>query len=312
MRILIAGATGLIGEEIVRVCHNRKYAVNYLSTSKSKIENRENYKGFYWNPSKGKIDLTCFEGVDAIINLAGVSISKRWTPMNKKKILNSRVDSLQLLNDSLSKIDHNIKSIVSASAIGIYPDSYTNYYEEDTTTIDDSFLGEVVSKWEAAADQLKVHEVPVAKIRTGLVLSSDGGALPKMAKPIRYYAGTVFGSGEQWQSWIHVSDIARIYLHVIENRLEGVYNGVAPNPVTNTKLTHEIASVYNKPIVLPNAPKALLKLALGEMAYILYASQRVSSKKIEESGYNFNFSNVCLALKDIINEKSQFREELAS
>ncbi|QLE02147.1 TIGR01777 family protein [Galbibacter sp. BG1] len=311
MKILITGATGLIGEEIVRLCHNKGYSVNYLSTSKNKIENQENYQGFYWNPSKNKIDLACFKGVDAVINLAGVSISKRWTSTNKKKILNSRIKSLQVLNDAIFKVNHHIKSFVSASAIGIYPNSYTNYYEEDCQEVDDSFLGEVVEKWEAAADKLKIHKFPIAKVRTGLVLSQDGGALPQMAKPIRYYAGAVFGNGEQWQSWIHIKDIAEIYLHLVENNLEGVYNGVAPNPVTNLKLTHKIADIYDKPILLPNIPMVAMKLILGEMAYILFASQRVSAKKIEESGYHFNFTNICLALKDVLNEKSQLREELA-
>ena len=311
MKILIAGATGLIGEEIVRICHNRNYTVHYLSTSKEKIEDQNNYKGFYWNPAKGKIDLACFKDVDAVINLSGVSISKRWNKINKKKILNSRLKSLQLLDDSISKVNHSIQSFVSASAIGIYPNSYTNYYLEDNAGVDNSFLGHVVEKWESEADKLKKHEFSVAKIRTGLVLSSHGGALPKMAKPIRYYGGTVFGNGEQWQSWVHITDIAKIYLHVIENQLEGVFNGVAPNPVTNNKLTHEIADVYRKPIILPNIPMGVMKFILGDMAYLLYASQRVSSKKIEASGYNFSYSNISLALKDVLNEKSQFHEELA-
>ncbi|MCM5663974.1 TIGR01777 family oxidoreductase [Galbibacter mesophilus] len=311
MKILITGATGLIGGEIVSACHKKGYSVHYLSTSKSKLQNRENYKGFYWNPNKNKIDLACFKGVDAVINLAGVSISKRWTATNKKKILNSRVKSLQTLNEAIGKVNHNIASFVSASAIGIYPNSYTNYYEEDCQEVDDSFLGRVVEKWEEAADQLKIHGFPVSKIRTGLVLSEDGGALPQMAKPIRYYAGAVFGNGEQWQSWIHIKDIASLYLHIIEKKLEGVYNGVAPNSVTNLKLTHKIADIYNKPILLPNIPMAALKLVLGDMAYILYASQRVSAKKVEESGFQYSFTNICLALKDILQEKSQFQEELA-
>ncbi|MEL4307624.1 TIGR01777 family oxidoreductase [Joostella sp. CR20] len=312
MKILIAGATGLIGEEIVRIAHNRGYVVHYLTTSKDKIEHENNYKGFYWNPQKGKIDLDCFNEVDAVINLAGVSISKRWNSMNRKRILNSRIKSIETLDNGISKVvNHQIKSFVSASAIGIYPHSFTNYYDEDTKTVDDSFLGEVVAQWEATADTLQKHNFSVAKVRTGLVLAPNGGALPKIAKPIRYYGGAIFGDGEQWQSWIHITDIAKMYLHIIENGLEGVYNGVAPNPVTNSKLTHEIAEVYKKPLLLPNIPYQLMKLILGDMAYLLYASQRVSAKKIEETGFNFSYTKSSVALKDVLNEKSQFREELA-
>ncbi|WP_335964529.1 TIGR01777 family oxidoreductase [Galbibacter sp. PAP.153] len=311
MKILIAGATGLIGSEIVRICHNRGYTVNYLSTSKKKIVVSENYHGFYWNPSKKRIDMACFEGVDAVINLSGVSISKRWTPTNKRKIMGSRLKPLELLNEAIARTDHTIKSFVSASAIGIYPHSYTNYYDEACNEVDNSFLGRVVSKWEVAAKELDAHTFPVAIVRTGLVLAANGGALPKMAKPIKFFAGAVYGNGEQWQSWIHITDIAKIYLHIVENQLEGIYNAVAPNPVTNNKLMHEIAHAYKKPIIWPNIPMALMKLILGKMAYLLYVSQRVSAKKIEETGYRFNYSNITVAIGDVVNEKSQFREELA-
>lgn len=290
----------MVGSEIVRQCHAKEIAVNYLTTSKKKIVFKSQYQGFYWNPDTDEIDLKCFEGISGIINLAGASISKRWTASYKKRIISSRVNSLSTLYRALQKIDHtNIVSFISASAVGVYPDSLTNYYEEDVTAVDDSFLGEVVELWEKEVDRFEKFDFKVVKIRIGLVMSTEGGALPEMAKPIKKYVGAAFGSGKQWQSWIHISDLARIFLFAMENGLEGVYNGVGPNPVTNNKLVKAIAQAVNKPLFLPNIPEFVLKLILGQMAYILFASQRVSCKKIEEEGFVFNYPNVCIALDQI-------------
>merc|ERR1711974_188869 len=128
--------------------------------------------------------------------------------------------------------------------------------------------------------------------RIGLVLSNKGGALPEIAKPIRFGAGAAFGDGEQWQSWIHIEDLASLFVYVAENRLEGVFNGVAPNPVSNSELTKITARVLDKPLILPNIPKIAMKVVLGEMHILLFESQRVSSQKIEEAGFNFMFNHL--------------------
>ena len=306
MKVLITGATGLIGGELVSQCHRKGYEVNYLTTSKEKIVSEPNYKGFHWNPDKKEIDTDCFSGVSVIINLAGASISERWTSSYKKVIIESRINSLQTLRQSINKLpNHTINAIISASAIGIYPDSTTNYYSEEDSGVDDSFLGEVVEIWEKEVDTFNNSVPNVAKVRIGLVMSSDGGALPEIAKPIKNYVGAAFGSGEQWQSWIHISDLARIFLFVAENELSGIYNGVGPNPVTNNKLVKEIAKVLDRPLFLPNIPEFMMKLILGEMSYILFASQRVSSKKIEEEGFVFKFQNVCGALEAIYEKENK-------
>ncbi|TMM53193.1 TIGR01777 family protein [Maribacter algarum] len=306
MQILITGATGLVGSEIVRLCHEQNIGVNYLTTNKNKLISKGNYKGFYWNPDVGEIDLNCFKGVSAIINLAGASISKRWTPKYKKVVLSSRINTLRTLQKGLEQIDDsNISSFVSASAIGIYPNSLSNFYTEDEESVDDSFLGEVVEAWEREIDAFEKFDFKVSKLRVGLVMSADGGALPEMAKPIRYYAGAAFGSGMQWQSWIHITDLARQFLFLIEHQLQGVYNGVGPNPVNNAKLVKEIAKVLDKPLFLPNVPQFAMKAILGEMSYLLFASQRVSSKKIEEEGFVFHFPNVCRAIENIYLQETQ-------
>lgn len=301
MKVLITGATGLIGKEIVKRCHEEHISVHYLTTSKEKIKSDDNYKGFYWNPKEDILDAACFQGVDAIINLAGASIAKRWTKSYKKTIIESRVQSLSCLKNALSKVeDHHITQIVSASAIGFYPDSFTKYYEESCTPASTTFLGEVTTVWENAVDEFSDLGLFVSKVRIGLVLDDKEGALPQMVKPIKLGLGSAFGSGDQWQSWIHIYDLSGIFVHLIQNELEGIYNGVAPNPITNTELTKAIAKTLNKPLFMPNIPKFTMKLALGEMHILLFESQRVSSKKIEESGFDFTYSNIHPALEAIL------------
>ncbi|MDV7139696.1 TIGR01777 family oxidoreductase [Maribacter sp. TH_r10] len=298
MKLLITGATGLVGRAIVEISNKHGISVNYLTTNKDKIVSNENFQGYFWNPEQNEIDLDCFKEVTAIINLAGASISERWTADYKNEILYSRINSLKTLNYALGKIDAKaINSFVSASAIGIYPSSLDHFYTEEDQAVDDSFLGEVVQKWEKEIDALSHFGFPVAKVRIGLVLSKDGGVLPKLEKPIKSYVGATFGNGKQWQSWIHINDLARLFLFIVENQLEGVFNGVAPNPVMHKKMVKELAKIFKSPLLLPNIPRFALKLILGEMSYLLFASQRVSSKKIAEEGFVFDYPNLGNALE---------------
>lgn len=300
-KVLITGATGLVGRELVRQCHEDGIAVNYLTTSKEKIENTENYKGFYWNPKKGEIDVEVFNGVTAIINLAGASISERWTNKYKTIVLESRINTINLLYDTLQKIDHNIVHFISASGVSIYPNSKTKLYtEEEDKENDDTFLAEVVVAWEAAAARFKSSGMEVSKVRTGVVLAKNDGALPKLVKPVKLGLGAPLGSGEQWLSWIHLKDIAGIYLFLLNNQLEGKYNAVAPNPVQNKKITKLIAAKLESPLWLPNIPAFVLKLVLGEMSVLVLEGQLVSSHKIEQLGYSFKYYNLENALQDLL------------
>ncbi|WNH07622.1 TIGR01777 family oxidoreductase [Thalassobellus suaedae] len=300
MRVLITGATGLIGQEIVKLFHKKGIAVNYLTTSKSKIQQTENYQGFYWDPKLQEIDDGCFKNVDAIIHLVGATVSKRWTPIHKKKILNSRKETTQLLVNALKGESHTIKQIISASAIGGYPDSLINYYDESFKIVETSFLSRVVKVWEQEVDAFSKLNIMVSKIRIGLVLSNKGGALQEIVKPIKFGLGAALGSGKQWQSWIHIQDLAHMFLFVLQNNLNGIYNGVAPNPVSNKELTKTIAKVLKKPLFLPNIPKFFMQFILGEMHVLLFESQRVSSKKIEDKGFNFKYHHLEPALKDLL------------
>ncbi|UZH54620.1 TIGR01777 family oxidoreductase [Salinimicrobium tongyeongense] len=304
MRILITGATGLVGSEITRLCHEQGINVNFLTTSKGKIEKGETYRGYYWNPSTGEIDVKCLEGVGAIINLAGASVFQPWTKSNKEKILNSRLDSLNLLHKTLEHNAHQVGQLVSASAIGIYPSSRSKMYEEKDTVVAGDFLGEVSQKWERAADKFGDLDLRVAKVRIGIVLSQDGGALPQIMKPVKLNLGAPLGSGKQWQSWIHIKDLARIFLFIINNGLEGVYNGVAPNPATNEELTKEIAYALNKKLWLPKVSGLALKAVMGEMSGVVLGSQLVSSSKIQEKGFEFLYVNLSPAIADLLNKKT--------
>lgn len=312
MKILITGATGLVGKAIVKELHAKKITVNYLTTSKSKIVSKKGYQGYYWNPKESEIDINCFNDVEAIINLAGATISKRWTKSYKNEVLNSRIDSLKTLKQGLELSDTTkIETFASASAIGIYPNSLGTFYTEEETKVDNSFLGEVVNSWEDEIESFKEFGFKVSKIRIGLVLSKDGGALPKMAAPIKNYVGAAFGTGEQWQSWIHIDDLARLFTFVVSNKLSGIYNAVAPNPVTNSKMVTELAKVLGRSIILPNIPEFVMKLLLGEMAYLLFASQRVSSQRIEKDGFYFNYLNICKAFEAIYDKDSNKRSPVS-
>lgn len=300
MTVLITGATGLIGQEIVKLCHAEEVNVHYLTTSKSKLTTEDNYKGFYWDPNNNEIDHRCFEGVSVIVNMVGASISKRWTEDYKKTIIKSRTKTAKLLQDTIKKHNFKIDYVLSASAIGIYPSSLVNYYDEDNTEISETFLGDVVTAWENVVDEFKLLGCKVAKIRIGLVLAKNDGALPKIVKPMRYGFGAAFGSGKQWQSWIHIEDLARIFMHALQYQLEGIYNGIAPNPVTNNDFTKMAADVLSRPLILPNIPKFAMQLILGEMHILLFESQRVSSQKIENKGFNFKYANLRPALEDLL------------
>lgn len=297
MKVLVTGATGLVGTELVSLLLKNGISINYLTTFKEKLQDKPNYKGFYWRPESGEIDEQCLEEVDAIIHLAGASISKRWTDSYKKEIIDSRVLSTTTLYALLKNKTNNVHHFISASAIGIYPSSLDKVYSEDETQFDISFLSTVVQQWEAAADAIGQLGIKVSKVRTGLVLSAKGGALKELAGPIKYGFGTAFGGGEQMQSWIHLDDLAGIYAYVFNNELEGIYNAVAPHPVTNKTLVKQAAKAMDKPYFMPNIPKFVMEMILGEMHTLLFDSQNVSAKKIISEGYQFKYLSLEKALK---------------
>ena len=300
MKILITGGTGLIGKKLTSDLLSKGYSVNYLTTRNSQIKSLDKINGYYWNPEKEIIDLECFKNVDTIINLAGSNIAKRWSRSNKLQILKSRTQSLNLLKDSILKNNLNIKKIISASAIGIYPSSLDRAYTENDNLISSSFLGKVVSEWELAVNSFNDLKIEIAIVRIGLVLSKDGGILSKSLFPIKFGVGSFFGSGMQWQSWIHIQDISNIFCHILKNDLVGIFNGTSPNPITNKEFTIKLSKFLNRPLIFPNLPKWLMSLILGEMHIIIFESQNITCNRLSQTKFNFKFDNFDHAIADLL------------
>jgi uncharacterized protein (TIGR01777 family) len=300
MKLLITGATGLIGTALVKELHKKGHAVNYLTTSKDKLENTANYKGFYWNPTANEIDSKCIDGVSVIIHLAGATIAKRWTTSYKEEIVSSRTKTADLLFTILNENPHNVKHLITASGTAIYPESFEKVFDENTTETSKDFLAEVVKVWEQGADQFHSLEIKVSKIRTGVVYSKNGGAFLEIIKPIKFGVGATMGNGKQVQSWIHLDDLVQLYCYVVENNLEGIYNAVAPETLSNEAQTKAIANHLKKPLFLPNIPQFMMNLILGEMSILLFTSKNLSSKKIQEAGFSFKYPTLGAALKVLL------------
>ena len=300
MRILITGATGLIGTELVSLLLQNGVEVHYLTTSKKKIIKEDKYHGFFWNPAQGIIDENCLLGVDVIVHLAGASIAKRWTSAYKQEIIESRIASSNTLYKAIKENPNQVKQIISASGTAIYPDSATAIYDELSIANQDNFLSNVVVKWEESINKFKQLDIKVCKLRTGIVLSKNGGALQEMIKPIQFGLGAAFGNGQQITSWIHIHDLAVMYFFAAKNQWEGIYNAVSPNPISNENLTKALANILHKPLFLPNIPRFVMRLMLGEMHELLFTNKNISAKKVIESGFQFQFPTIEKALSNII------------
>jgi uncharacterized protein (TIGR01777 family) len=294
--ILLTGGTGLIGGHLTELLLEKGYSVSHLSRSPG---GNPRVKTYLWDVQKGEIDQHCIDDVDTIIHLAGAGIAdSRWTDKRKKELVDSRVMSIGLIYKLLQKKPHQVRTVISASGVGYYSDRGDELMTETSQPAND-FLAKCCVEWEAAADEGTAIGLRIVKFRTGLVLDNKG-ALAAMDKPIKLLAGSPLGSGKQWISWIHWRDVANLYLLAIENPdLQGIYNMVAPNPVTNKHLTQAIAKQLHKPLWLPNVPAWALKLALGEMNIIVLGSTKVSAQKIIDSGYQFKFPEIEAALKEI-------------
>lgn len=299
-KVLITGATGLIGQKLIELCSEKGIEVHYFTRDPSKVSHFKNAKGFLWDIKNRTLDDGAFQGVTTIVHLAGAPISKRWTISYRKTLVNSRVVPMQMMYERLEKINHSVGHFISASGISIYPSSSTKLYTEDEQSRSLNFITEVVEKWEAQARKFKSLGMEVSKVRTGLVLAKNGGLLQTLVQPVRLGIGSPLGSGEQWQSWIHIEDIAGIYLFLMRSNMEGIFNAVAPNPVKQKRLIKLIATKLNKPLWMPNVPGFAIKLLMGEMGSLALESQLVSANKIKEIGYHFQYPNLEPALDDLL------------
>ena len=300
MKVLITGGSGTLGKEIANLVFKKKYEVNILTRNKNLKSHNPQLKYYYWNPEKEDIDLDCFNNVDCVINLAGFSVFNLWTKANKTKIFESRVGSTNFILDVILKKNIKIKSFVNASAIAAYRDS-SDFTSSENDSIDNpnSFINQVVVKWENEVKKFesKLPDISFSIMRIGLVLSKSGG-LYKICKMLsKLFILSPIGNGNQWQSWIHEKDAAKIILSSCENSWRGTYNLVAPNPVKQNELINKIAIFNKSRVIFPNIPSFIVKLVFGKMSEIILSSQKVESIKLTES--QFSFKNIDDALKDL-------------
>ncbi|MEQ8469999.1 MAG: TIGR01777 family oxidoreductase [Marinoscillum sp.] len=296
-KILITGGSGLVGTHLSHLLSSSGHQVRHLSRSH---QPNGDYPTFLWDIQNQTIDEKAFDGLDHIIHLAGAGVAdQKWTDKRKQIILDSRVDGIKLLHHYAEKLNLRLKSFISASAIGYYGLDTGDRKLDELKPPGSDFLAEVVKSWEAEADTFQ-SLTQVAKVRIGVVLSAEGGAMTEIMKPIKFYAGAPLGNGDQYMSWIHIEDLCRIFQFVLEEEIEGTYNAAAPNPVTNEALTKSLARALNKPLILPNVPGFVLKLMLGEMAQMVQGGNYVLSDKIREKGFKFNYTNIDSAVKNLL------------
>ncbi|MEY4480338.1 MAG: hypothetical protein RLZZ267_1016 [Bacillota bacterium] len=293
MKVVIAGGTGFIGGHLTNALMVAGHQVIHLSrrASDKGLVTTVSWEQLQQNPDQ-------FGPVDAVVNLAGESINQRWTPAAKQRILQSRIHTTKAIATWVNQLEQKPKVVVNGSAIGYYGQSAEVTFDESSAQQPgDDFLTEVGRQWEAEADH--IQGVRVVKLRTGLVLARDGGALPKMALPYSLFAGGPVGHGKQWYSWIHIQDFVRLILFAIENpAISGPLNGTAPHPVTNDQFGRTLGRVMRRPHFFP-VPAFMLKLLFGEMSTILLDGQRVIPQKAITQQFQFDFPTLEQALTNL-------------
>lgn len=307
--VLIAGGTGLIGSRLSHLLIERGYRVIILTRSK-KAGNKNNSSGRrygLWDPAKAEIDIAAVQEADYIINLAGAGIAgKRWTAERKKAIAESRIKGGQLIVKALQENDNKVKAVISASAMGWYGDD-SRLKNNEPAFIEEmpsasGFLGETCKSWEESIEPVTATGKRLVKIRTGLVLSTAGGVLKEFIRPVRLGIAAILGSGKQMQSWIHIDDICRIYIHAVENdAVQGAYNAAAPAPVEHRALVTALAQkLKGSFFITAFVPPFLLKWMLGEMSTELLKGITLNSNKIRRTGFQFLFPSLESALNDLV------------
>jgi len=293
--VLVIGSSGLIGNHLIPLLKDKGYQVQSVNRLHSAYP--------YATNDQIEFEKQQILSADFIINLAGANISaKRWSTKRKQLIVDSRVNTTMKIHEIVtSHREKRLKAYISASAVGYYGSNPVDkvFAEDDQPASD--FLGETCRKWEESANQFSQIGIRTAVIRTGVVLTSSGGALPKMVVPVKFGFGSAIGSGRQYIPWIHIDDLCNIYIMAIEQaNINGAYNAVAPQHSTNNEFMRLIARVLKKPFWPLNIPSFLMKAIFGEMSVVLLAGSRVSSEKIRKAGYNFLFPDLYVAFNDLL------------
>jgi uncharacterized protein len=302
--ILVTGGSGLIGRHLCKKLSEKGYQVNLLSRSAGKPSA---YSTYFWDPENNLLDIAAVKTADYIVHLAGANIGdKRWTERRKQTIINSRVNSAMLILQKVKECEHKPEAFISASATGYYGavTSKRIFKEEDPPAAD--FLGETCRLWEQSADRFEELGIRTVKLRTGLVLAKQGGALAKMVTPVKLGLASAIGNGRQFVPWIHMEDLCNCYIRTIEdNQMSGAYNAVAPEHFTNSEFMRNLSGVLKKPFWFPGIPAIILKLLFGKMSCILLQGNRASADKLADAGFHFRFPELRLALNDLFRSKEE-------
>lgn len=299
MKVLVTGGSGLIGRNLTKQLLAEGNEVVHLTRSKN---SRSSVKTYEWDWKNKKIEDKCFDGITHIVHLAGAPIAdKAWTMKRKHEIVNSRVETAKLLFSKVDELNIDLEAFISASAIGYYgARTVEQTFTEDDKPHDD-FIAKCCILWENAADLFE-PKCRVAKLRTGVVLDGNQGALPKMLGPMKWGLGSALGSGKQWMPWISIDDMVNMYLHLLKNNESGVYNAVTNN-ITNQDFTKEVASVMGKKLWAPNVPRFVIKGIYGELADVVLEGSKVDSSKVKSIGFKFEDEDLKLTLERLIKKR---------
>jgi uncharacterized protein (TIGR01777 family) len=302
--VLITGGTGMVGTSLTQLLLSKGYQVIVL-TRQPRVSNVPNLTYAVWDIDKGYIDPSAIHNADTIVHLAGAGVAdKRWSKKRKQEIVDSRVLSGALLVKYLTENSHQVKTVVAASAIGWYgPDtaqSLINGFVE-TDPVDGAYLGATCKSWEESVKPIEALGIRLVTLRIGIVLNKKGGALAEFIKPAQFGMATIFGNGKQMVSWIHHHDLCKMMIHGIETAsIKGVYNAVSPDPISNKDLIIAIAKKLRSFYLPIPVPAFVLKIMLGEMSIEILKSAKVSSKKIQGAGFNFDYPTLHSALNDLL------------
>ncbi len=297
--ILITGGSGLIGRYLTSLLLEKGYTVSHLSRKQDQFGRVRVYR---WDPERGIIDPSLFQGIDVIIHLAGANIGEsRWTSKRKAEIVRSRVDSANLLYRTIHENNIPLKAFISASAVGYYGSATTDRIYEETDQPGTDFLADTCRQWEEAADAFEKSGIRSFKIRTAVVLEKSDSALSKLMMPAKFGFLVQTGNGKQYMPWIHILDLCNIYLKAIEDQtLSGAYNAVAPQHMTHREFVKTLARVMGKPVFPVPVPGLLLRGAMGEMSDVVLKGSRVSAEKISNSGFTFLYPDLKGSLEEIL------------
>jgi uncharacterized protein (TIGR01777 family) len=314
--VLITGGTGMVGKAIATLLLDKGYHVIVL-TRKAPVENprKPGIEYALWNIKAQTIDINALQKADHIIHLAGAGVvDKKWTAAYKQEIQESRTESSKLIIDALKNNPNKVKTVVSASAIGWYGEDAVRgakaFVETDAAA--KGFLGETCQLWEQSVAPVEELDKRLVKVRTGIVLSNEGGALAEFKKPVNFGIAGILGNGKQVVSWIHIDDLCRLYIYAIENeQLSGSYNAVAPEPVTNKTLTIELAQKMKGKFFIPlHVPSFILKIMLGDRSIEVLKSTTVSCAKIKQTGFSFLYPTINAALEQLCSITKHSSHEL--